>query len=131
MEQDRATGEGRNHRNGATRKRVLTGDGHVEVTIPRDREPSTAIPLSYAQWNLGQFRPLRTGFDWQIPGPPARLQRHGDLALRPRNEHPRDPGPPRSLTSVRSKSNDDVRLRNGMDDHQIRPDFCPTYARRG
>src|SRR4051812_27268242 len=38
MEQDRATRDGRNHRNGATRKRVLTGDGHVEVTVPRDRE---------------------------------------------------------------------------------------------
>jgi putative transposase len=38
MAQDRATRDGRNHRNGATRKRVLTGDGHVEVTVPRDRE---------------------------------------------------------------------------------------------
>src|SRR6476661_3482786 len=38
MEQDRATGEGRNHRNDATSKRVLTGDGHVEITIPRNRE---------------------------------------------------------------------------------------------
>ena len=38
MDQERASGEGRNHRNGATRKRVLTGEGHVEVTVPRDRE---------------------------------------------------------------------------------------------
>lgn len=36
--EDRASGEGKNHRNGSTRKRVLTGDSHVEVTIPRDRE---------------------------------------------------------------------------------------------
>jgi putative transposase len=36
--QDRASNEGTNHRNGSTRKRVLAGDGHVEVTIPRDRE---------------------------------------------------------------------------------------------
>jgi transposase-like protein len=32
--QDRASGEGRNHRNGSTRKRVLTDDTHVEVAIP-------------------------------------------------------------------------------------------------
>ena len=38
MDQERAAGKGRNHRNGATRKRVLAGEGHVEVTIPRDRE---------------------------------------------------------------------------------------------
>jgi putative transposase len=36
--QDRAATEGKNHRNGSSRKRVLAGDGHVEVTIPRDRE---------------------------------------------------------------------------------------------
>jgi putative transposase len=32
--QDRATQAGKNHRNGSTRKRVLAGDGRVEVTIP-------------------------------------------------------------------------------------------------
>jgi len=36
--EDRASSEGKNHRNGSRRKRVLAGDGHVEVTIPRDRE---------------------------------------------------------------------------------------------
>lgn len=36
--EDRASSEGKNHRNGSSRKRVLAGDGHVEVTIPRDRE---------------------------------------------------------------------------------------------
>jgi putative transposase len=35
MAQDRASGE---RHDGATRKRVLTGDGHLKVTIPRDRE---------------------------------------------------------------------------------------------
>jgi putative transposase len=35
---DRASNEGKNHRNGSTRKRVLAGDGAVDVTIPRDRE---------------------------------------------------------------------------------------------
>ena len=38
LTQDRAANVGKNHRNGHTRKRVLAGDGHVEVTIPRDRE---------------------------------------------------------------------------------------------
>jgi putative transposase len=37
LTQDRATNPGKNHRNGSTRKRVLAGDGHVEVTVPRDR----------------------------------------------------------------------------------------------
>ncbi len=32
--QDRAFGEGKNHRNGATRKRVLTDDSHVEGDHP-------------------------------------------------------------------------------------------------
>jgi putative transposase len=36
--EDRVSNEGKNPRNGSTRKRVLPGDGHVEVTIPRDRE---------------------------------------------------------------------------------------------
>jgi putative transposase len=35
---DRVSNEGKNPRNGSSRKRVLAGDGHVEVTIPRDRE---------------------------------------------------------------------------------------------
>jgi putative transposase len=38
LTQDRATNEGKNHRNGSSRKRVLAGDGHVDVVIPRDRE---------------------------------------------------------------------------------------------
>ena len=38
LTEDRASNEGKNHRNGSSRKRVLAGDGHVEVTIPRDRE---------------------------------------------------------------------------------------------
>ena len=38
LTEDRASNAGKNHRNGSTRKRVLAGDGHVEVTIPRDRE---------------------------------------------------------------------------------------------
>jgi putative transposase len=37
LAQERASGEGKNHRNGTSRKRVLTDDSHVEVTIPRDR----------------------------------------------------------------------------------------------
>jgi putative transposase len=38
LTEDRASNAGKNHRNGSSRKRVLAGDGHVEVTIPRDRE---------------------------------------------------------------------------------------------
>jgi putative transposase len=38
LAEDRASNEGKNHRNGSSRKRVLAGDGHVELTIPRDRE---------------------------------------------------------------------------------------------
>lgn len=36
--EDRTSNAGKNHRNGSTRKRVLAGEGHVEVMIPRDRE---------------------------------------------------------------------------------------------
>lgn len=38
LTEERASGVTANHRNGSTRKRVLTGDSHIEVTIPRDRE---------------------------------------------------------------------------------------------
>ena len=38
LTEDRVSNEGKNHRSGSSRKRVLAGDGHVEVTIPRDRE---------------------------------------------------------------------------------------------
>lgn len=38
LTEDRALNDGKNHRNGSSRKRVLAGEGHVEVTIPRDRE---------------------------------------------------------------------------------------------
>jgi putative transposase len=36
LTQDCASGESKNHRSGSTRKRVLTDDSHVEVTIPRE-----------------------------------------------------------------------------------------------
>ena len=52
--QDRASGDGKNPRNGASRKRVLTGDATVEVNIPRDRE--------------ARRRPRA---DRQTPSPPA------------------------------------------------------------
>src|SRR4051794_12227703 len=60
MEQDRAAGEGRNHRNGATRKRVLTGDGHVEVTIPRDREARFEPVL------IGKYQRRLPGFNDKV-----------------------------------------------------------------
>jgi putative transposase len=71
LAQERASGEGKNHRNRSTRKRVLTDDSHVEVTIPRDRE--------------ARFEPVLIG---KIPAPAAWLRRQGDLALHPRHEHP-------------------------------------------
>src|SRR3954464_1015157 len=60
MEQERASGEGRNHRNGATRKRVLTGDGHVEVTIPRDREAHFEPVL------IGKYQRRLPGFNDKV-----------------------------------------------------------------
>ena len=60
MDQDRASGEGRNHRNGATRKRVLTGDGHVEVTIPRDREARFEPVL------IGKYQRRLPGFNDKV-----------------------------------------------------------------
>ena len=38
LAEDRTAGEDRNHRDGSGRRRVLTDDSHVEVTIQRDRE---------------------------------------------------------------------------------------------
>ncbi|MFL5285665.1 MAG: IS256 family transposase [Rhodopila sp.] len=60
MGQDRAAGEGRNHRNGATRKRMLTGDGHVEVTIPRDREARFEPVL------IGKYQRRLPGFNDKV-----------------------------------------------------------------
>src|SRR3954470_24661304 len=60
LAQDRASGEGRNHRNGATRKRVLTDDGHVEVTIPRDREARFDPVL------IGKYQRRLPGFDDKV-----------------------------------------------------------------
>jgi putative transposase len=60
LTEDRATGEGRNHRNGSTRKRVLTGDSHVEVTIPRDREARFDPVL------IGKYQRRLPGFDDKV-----------------------------------------------------------------
>jgi transposase-like protein len=57
MQQERAAGGGRNHRNGSTRKRVLTDDSHVEVTIPRDREARFDPVL------IGKYQRRLPGFD--------------------------------------------------------------------
>ena len=56
MDQERASGEGRNLRNGATRKRVLIGDGHVEHTISRDREARSEPVL------IGKYQRRLPGF---------------------------------------------------------------------
>jgi putative transposase len=60
MVQERAAGVGRNHRNGSTRKRVLTDDSHVEVTIPRDREARFDPVL------IGKYQRRLPGFDDKV-----------------------------------------------------------------
>src|SRR4051795_4850746 len=57
---EKAARAGRNHRNGSTRKRVLTDDGHVEVTIPRDREARFDPVL------IGKYQRRLPGFDDKV-----------------------------------------------------------------
>jgi transposase-like protein len=54
------SGATRNHRNGLTRKRVLTGDTTVEVTIPRDREARFDPVL------IGEYQRRLPGFDDKV-----------------------------------------------------------------
>lgn len=60
LTEDRACGDGKNHRNGSTRKRVLTGDSHVEVTVPRDREARFDPVL------IGKYQRRLPGFDDKV-----------------------------------------------------------------
>ena len=60
LTQDRATGEGKNHRNGSSRKRVLTDDSQVEVTVPRDREARFDPVL------IGKYQRRLPGFDDKV-----------------------------------------------------------------
>ena len=63
IEPDRAsapTDTAKNHRNGSTRKRVLTDGGHVEVTIPRDREARFDPVL------IGKYQRRLPGFDDKV-----------------------------------------------------------------
>jgi transposase-like protein len=63
LAQERAetpAGASRNHRNGSTRKRVLTGEHEVEVTIPRDREARFDPVL------IGKYQRRLPGFDDKI-----------------------------------------------------------------
>lgn len=58
---DRQRGEaGKSHRNGSSRKRVLTGDGSVEVTIPRDRQARFDPVL------IGKYQRRLPGFDDKV-----------------------------------------------------------------
>jgi putative transposase len=57
---DRSSGQSKNHRNGSTRKRVLTDDSHVEVTIPRDREARFDPVL------IGKYQRRLPGFDDKV-----------------------------------------------------------------
>lgn len=60
MSEEREAGQARNHRNGSTRKRVLTDDGHVEVTVPRDREARFDPVL------VGKYQRRLPGFDDKV-----------------------------------------------------------------
>lgn len=60
MSEEREAGQPRNHRNGSTRKRVLTDDGHVEVTVPRDREARFDPVL------VGKYQRRLPGFDDKV-----------------------------------------------------------------
>jgi putative transposase len=60
LTEEKAAGAGRNHRNGSTRKRVLTDDGHVEVIIPRDREARFDPVL------IGKYQRRLPGFDDKV-----------------------------------------------------------------
>jgi putative transposase len=53
-------GVSRNHRNGSSRKRVLTGETEVEVTIPRDREARFDPVL------IGKYQRRLPGFDDKV-----------------------------------------------------------------
>jgi putative transposase len=63
IEQDRAVAPpeaAKNHRNGSSRKKVLTDDGHVEVTIPRDRDARFDPIL------IGKYQRRLPGFDDKV-----------------------------------------------------------------
>jgi putative transposase len=60
LTQDRTAMEGKNHRNGSSRKRVLASDGHVDVTIPRDREARFDPVL------IGQYQRRLPDFDDKV-----------------------------------------------------------------
>ncbi len=60
LAQEQAAGASRNHRNGSSRKRVLTDDSRVEVTIPRDREARFDPVL------IGKYQRRLPGFDDKV-----------------------------------------------------------------
>lgn len=60
LAEEQASGAGKNHRNGSSRKRVLTDDSRVEVTIPRDREARFDPVL------IGKYQRRLPGFDDKV-----------------------------------------------------------------
>ena len=60
LAEERASGAGKNHRNGSSRKRVLTDDSRVEVTVPRDREARFDPVL------IGKYQRRLPGFDDKV-----------------------------------------------------------------
>jgi hypothetical protein len=73
---DPAGKNGGNSRNGARTKTVLTEVGPVEITVPRDRDGSFTLQVVKKR-----------------PAAAVRRGRHGDLPVRPRPDHRRDPSP--------------------------------------
>jgi putative transposase len=60
LAQEQAAGLGKNHRNGSSRKRVLTDTGHVDLSIPRDREARFDPVL------VGKYQRRLPGFDDKV-----------------------------------------------------------------
>ena len=82
-EADCAAGAG-NHRNGYSKKTVLTDTGKLELDIPRDRRGSFEPQL------IAKYQRRFPGFDEKI------------VDVRPRDERPGDPGPPSRALRDRS-----------------------------
>ena len=60
LAREQAAGLGKNHRNGSSRKRVLTDTGHVDLSVPRDREARFDPVL------VGKYQRRLPGFDEKV-----------------------------------------------------------------
>lgn len=85
-----------NHRNGHSRKTVITDSGAMPLSIPRDRQ--------------GRFEPQLT----EKPAPFSRFRRQDHRVIRPRHDDPRHPG-----ARVRALRHRDL-AGSGVDGHRRR-----------